>query len=103
MFRITPVVTSLLWIAVIGGGVTALLWIAHELRAGAKAEVRLEYAEAARKKNIEIGNFNTADDAVAAVVEAALTARTQAAGQVADSCPATKAQAQALTAIRRVQ
>ena len=104
LLRITPAVTSVLWIAVVGGGIAGVLWIVHELRDGARAEVRAEYAEAARRKNIEIGNLNSADDAVAAVVEAALRSKTEAAAGVnGPACPATKDQARALTAIRRLR
>lgn len=104
LLRVTPAVTSILWIAVVGGGIAGVLWVVHELRDGARAEVRAEYAEAARRKNIEIGRLNSADDAVAAVIEAALaTKTTEAAGVSGPACPATKDQARALTAIRRLK
>ena len=95
--------TPILWLVVIGtvlGGAFVLVDAIGDRR---EARVRAEYAEAARKKNIEIGNFNSADDAVAALVDAALAARAQAAGQVAGACPATKDQAKALTELRRVR
>ena len=66
-------------------------------------KVRAEYAEAARRKNIEIGRLNSADDAVAALMEAAIASKAAAASMVISSCPATKEQARALTAIRRLR
>lgn len=92
-----------LWLVVIGTVVGGAYWLVDEIGDRREAKVRTEYAEAARKKNIEIGNLNSAEDAVAALVEAALAGKTAAAAQVAGNCPATKEQAQALTAIRRVK
>ena len=91
------------WLVIIGLVGGALFWVVDEIGDRREAKVRLEYAEAARKKNIEIGNLNSAEDAVAALLEAALKAKTEAAAGVAGSCPATKDQATALTELRRVR
>jgi hypothetical protein len=97
------IVSPLVWLGVVAAIVGGLLWLAEELRAGAKAEVRAEYAEAARKKNVDIAAFNSADDAVAAIAEAALAGQVEKAGKVVGACPATAEQAAALTAIRRTR
>lgn len=92
------------WLVILGVVGGALFWLVDAIGDRREYKVRAEYAEAARKKNIEIGNFNSADDAVAAVVEAALKAKSaEAAGVNAPECPATKEQARALTAIRRLK
>lgn len=68
-----------------------------------EAAVRAEYVEAARKKNVEIAGFNSADDAIAAIAEAALQQHLATAQKVAGSCPFTPEQAAALTVIRKVK
>lgn len=66
-----------------------------------EAKTRAEYADAARKKNVEIGNFNTAQEAIDALVDAKVTEALVAAGRVPGKHPATAEQAAALNAIRR--
>lgn len=95
-------VPSILWLTVAAAGLVGLFWLIDTLRDGAKAEVRLEYVEAARKKNVEIGDYNSADDALSALVEAAVAAQAAKAKTVASTCTATPAQATALTALRRI-
>ena len=97
------IVSPLVWLGIIGAVLAGLFFIVDAIGDRREAQVRAEYAEAARKKNIEIGQFNSADDAVAALVDAALKDRLAAAGQIAGACPATAAQAEALTALRRVR
>ena len=97
-----PVSAVLGLVAMLGllGGVW---WIVDSIGDRREAKVRAEYAEAARRKNIEIGKLNSADDAVAALMEAAIASKAAAASMVISSCPATKEQARALTAIRRLR
>ncbi len=97
-FNIVP---SVIWLAVVGAIFAGLFVLAEQLRAGAKAEVHAEYAEAARRKNIVIGELNSAQDAVDAIAEATIATRLAQAQAVPGTCPATKEQATALTAIRR--
>ena len=96
-------ISPVAWLVIIGVVLGGVYYVVDAIGDRREAQVRAEYVEAARKKNIEIGNFNSADDAVAALVEAALAAKAQAAGQVAGACPATKDQARALTELRRVR
>ncbi len=97
-FNIVP---SVIWLAVVGAILAGLFVLAEQLRAGAKAEVHAEYAEAARRKNLVIGEFNSAQDAVDAIAEATVAAQLAHAQVIPGTCPATKEQASALTAIRR--
>ena len=96
-------ISPVAWLVIIGVVLGGVYYVVDMIGDRREAQVRAEYVEAARKKNIEIGNFNSADDAVAALMEAALAAKAQAAGQVAGACPATKDQAKALTELRRVR
>lgn len=92
------------WLVVLGAVLGFGWMVVDRIGDRREAKVRAEYAEAARRKNIEIGRLNSADDAVAAVIEAALaTKTTEAAGVSGPACPATKDQARALTAIRRLK
>ena len=78
-------------------------WLVDRIGDIREFKVRTEFAEAARKKNVEIGAFNSADEALAAILEKAITEADIRARGVAGQCPATAEQAQALTAIRRAK
>ena len=90
------------WLVVIAGVLGGAFVVVDAIGDRREAKVRAEYVEAARKKNVEISSVNSANDTVAALMEAALASKAAAAAQIAGTCPATKEQAQALTAIRRV-
>lgn len=96
---ISAVLGLVAMLGVLGG----VWWLVDSIGDRRESKVRAEYAEAARRKNIEIGKLNSADDAVAALMEAALASKAAAAAMVISSCPATKEQARALTAIRRLR
>ena len=98
-FAITPIIWLVVGLSALGAG----YWLVDEIGDRREAKVRAEYAEAARRKNIEIGKLNSADDAVAALMEAAIASKAAAAAMVISSCPATKEQARALTSIRRLK
>lgn len=63
-------------------------------------KVHAEYAEAARRVNVEIGKSNNASDVMKAVADAERDKAVAAAAKVPGTCPATPEQAQALTRIR---
>lgn len=98
-FAITPIIWLVVGLSALGAG----YWLVDEIGDRREAKVRAEYAEAARRKNIEIGKLNSADDAVAALMEAAIASKAAAASMVISSCAATKEQARALTSIRRLK
>mgnify|MGYP001613323146 CR=1 FL=1 len=96
-------VSAVLGLVAMLGVLGGVWWVVDSIGDRREAKVRGEYAEAARRKNIEIGKLNSADDAVAALMEAALASKAAAASMVISSCPATKEQSRALTAIRRLR
>lgn len=66
-----------------------------------EAQVRAEYTEAARRKNVNIGAFNTAQKALDAVIDAKVQEALKASGKIPSEHKASAEQAAALNAIRR--
>lgn len=98
-FNLGPVLWLVGFLAAAGGA----WWVVDRIGDAREYKVRAEYAEAARRKNVDISKFNSADDALAAVVEQALAAQVAASALVPGTCPASEPQAKALTKIRRVR
>lgn len=97
-----PILTVL---RLVGAGaiLTGLFWLVDQIGDRREKKVRAEYAEAARRTNVDIAAYSTADDAVAAIAEAARVKAVEAARSVASANAATADQAKALTAIRRAR
>ena len=93
----------ILWTVVGVAFVAFAWWFIDKIGDIREFKVRTEFAEAARKKNVEIGAFNNADEIMAAIHEKAVMEAEIKAKGVAGQCPATAEQARTLTAIRRLK
>ena len=98
-FSLTPIAWAIVAAAVLTGGFFLIDAVGDQR----EAKVMARIAAAAKAKNLEIGQFNTADEAMAAIIERSVTEAEIRARGVAGQCPATAEQAQALTAIRRAK
>lgn len=92
-----PVFLVVVITAIIGG----LYWVADAIGDHREASVRAEYTEAARKKNVAIEHYNTAQEALDAVIDAKVQEALAAAKAVPSELHYTPEQAAAITAIRR--
>lgn len=91
-------------LGLVAAALVGLFWLVDEIGDRRELKVRAQFAEAARKKNIDISAFNSADDSVAVLMERTLVMYAAQAGQAeGNKCPASPPQAAAITAIRRVK
>lgn len=90
-----------MWVAVAAGGIGLLWFVADKIGDAREAQVRAEFAEAARVKNVDLTNYNSAREAVDALVERSVNEALAKAAKVPSDLRYTEEQARAVTAIRR--
>lgn len=89
-------------ISVLAGliGMASLWWLIDAIGDRREAKVHARYVAAAKATNLDLSAFNSEDERVAAVAQALRDKAVADAGNLKETgCPATKAQAEALSRI----